>query len=140
MSLSSFSGKPDPPYNVEVVGDNDLDVDLEWLPGADGKMEITEYTVFAKIQFPDLGWEVMTTTTATSATVSLKPYNTYNFHVTATNAVGTSTLSEMSDSHTTPPKSPIVNPEGVLGSGPEPCLMVVEWDVSVFNVVFCTLS
>ena len=79
----------------------------------------------------------MTTTTATTATVSLKAYNTYNFHVTATNAVGTSNPSEMSESHTTPAREPIVNPEGVRGSGPEPGLMVVSWDVSVFK--YCLL-
>ena len=138
----SFSGAPDPPYNVEVVHYNDLEVDLEWLPGENGNSEITEYTISAKTAFPELGWKEMKTVPAssTSATVSLKAYNTYTFRVTATNAVGTSQPSEMSAVHMTPQGRPIMNPAGVRVSRPEPGLLVIEWDVSVFSLVHCTSS
>ena len=127
-----YLGAPDKPFNVEVVDDDDLDVTLEWTPGNDGNSEILEYTVEAKTEFPDLGWSEMKTVSASSTTTTLllKPYNTYNFRVKATNAVGTSQPSELSVGHTTPAKIPTVVPSDVKGYGPDPGLMVIEWKVS----------
>ena len=115
---------------------NDLDYDLEWTAANDGNSEITEYIVYGKTAFPDSENELLAETTVTSATVSLKAYNTYSFCVNATNAVGTSECSEYFEAEITPAKAPIVNPEGVKGTGPDPGLMIVSWDVSVFHVVY----
>ena len=123
---------PDPPINVQVIDSNDLEVTVEWTPGADGNSPITEYSVEYKTEYDDLGWMTGETVAAstTSETLTLKADNTYNFRVKAKNKVGTSSASEMSPGHTTPEKPPAMNPTDVTGTGPEPGVMVVSWEVS----------
>ncbi|HWB67494.1 MAG TPA: GH25 family lysozyme [Mycobacteriales bacterium] len=92
---------PSRPHGVHATAASAHSATVSWLPGNSGSSRVTKYTVTATPADPAAGDAAAATTkvagSATTATVAgLEPGVSYTFAVTATNAAGTSPISNAS--------------------------------------------
>jgi hypothetical protein len=108
---------PNPPTAVSALAGNG-EVTLSWLPpSSDGGSPITDYVIQYKLS-SDSNWTVFATpvSTATTATVTgLTNDVSYDFEVSAVNAIGQSVVN--SASATLPPNAPVYSSGGGGGGG-----------------------
>ncbi|KAI2643870.1 hypothetical protein H4Q32_024888 [Labeo rohita] len=109
--------KPDSPQSLELSEKEQRSVTLSWMPGPENNSPVSEYVIEMKEeQIPEKGqWEEYSRVPQDirRLQIHLQPYSTYRFQVRAVNDIGTSGPSPPSESHTTAPAKPDVNPENV---------------------------
>ncbi|RWS15378.1 neuronal cell adhesion molecule-like protein [Dinothrombium tinctorium] len=119
---------PKPPRIVNVECDN-LTALIEWIPSGDGRSPITGYTIQYNTSFTSDWYDAFANVPAVDSKfkVSLSPWANYTFRVIATNKIGSSLPSQVSDKCTTGEDVPHKNPDGVVGRGTTPHNMVISW-------------
>ena len=97
VSVKWPPGAPDAPTAVNAVAGNGA-ATVSWSPGGDGGSPITSYTVTASdVTNPANGGQTVTGTASPLTVAGLIGGDVYTFAVTATNSVGTSAPSALSD-------------------------------------------
>ncbi|XP_078465705.1 neuronal cell adhesion molecule-like isoform X4 [Lampetra planeri] len=122
--------RPDAPTDLRLSERQDRSVHLGWAKGSSHNSPITEFLVeFEDERFDPGTWKELTRVSGnrSSAELRLSPYMDYRFRVTAANEVGESPPSVPSESHTTGPAAPDMNPTGVKGEGTQPNNMIISW-------------
>nr|XP_032819292.1 neuronal cell adhesion molecule-like isoform X6 [Petromyzon marinus] len=122
--------RPDAPTDLRLSERQDRSVHLAWAKGSSHNSPITEFLVeFEDERFDPGTWKELTRVSGnrSSAELRLSPYMDYRFRVTAANEVGESPPSVPSESHTTGPAAPDMNPTGVKGEGTQPSNMIISW-------------
>ncbi|XP_062314615.1 neural cell adhesion molecule L1.2 isoform X1 [Osmerus eperlanus] len=124
--------RPDPPTQLQLQASDpkDRNVILRWTPGDEHNSPVLDYVV----QFQQQGskphaWEELKIVGGTkeSADLTLQPYVSYRFRVTAINAIGTSDHSAPSELHSTPAEAPDNNPEDVRSESTDPDSLIIMW-------------
>nr|XP_021495048.1 neural cell adhesion molecule L1-like protein isoform X4 [Meriones unguiculatus] len=124
-------GVPDPPGNLLLSERQNRSVRLSWEAGDDHNSNISEYIVEFEGNREDPGrWEELTRVPGeeTEVVLSLAPYVSYQFRVTAVNEVGRSHPSQPSDHHETPPAAPDKNPQNIRVQASQPKEMIIKWE------------
>ncbi|XP_050960944.1 neural cell adhesion molecule L1.1 isoform X2 [Labeo rohita] len=123
--------KPDSPQSLELSEKEQRSVTLSWMPGPENNSPVSEYVIEMKEeQIPEKGqWEEYSRVPQDirRLQIHLQPYSTYRFQVRAVNDIGTSGPSPPSESHTTAPAKPDVNPENVSTVSTDPHSLVITW-------------
>ncbi|CAM9867975.1 unnamed protein product [Lampetra fluviatilis] len=122
--------RPDAPTDLRLSERQDRSVHLGWAKGSSHNSPITEFLVeFEDERFDPGTWKELTRVSGnrSSAELRLSPYMDYRFRVMAANEVGESPPSVPSESHTTGPAAPDMNPTGVKGEGTQPNNMIISW-------------
>ncbi|KAK2886193.1 hypothetical protein Q8A67_017030 [Cirrhinus molitorella] len=123
--------KPGSPHSLKLSEEKERSVTLSWMPGAENNSPVSEYVIEMKEeQNPEKGqWEEYSRVPQDirHLQIHLEPYSTYHFQVRAVNGIGTSGPSPPSDSYTTAPAKPDMNPENVSTVSADPNSMVITW-------------
>ncbi|KAM4738132.1 LOW QUALITY PROTEIN: neural cell adhesion molecule L1.1-like [Anableps anableps] len=125
---------PDPPISLSLSAVEDHSVTLSWVPGSSHNSPITEFIVDAEekpqTDSGNPGWKKwrMVPGDFSHIQLSLQPFCTYRFRVTAVNEMGQSNPSEPTTEHSTPPSPPGSNPTNVRTNSTEPGILVITWD------------
>ncbi|KAM3618414.1 uncharacterized protein V6R79_020150 [Siganus canaliculatus] len=126
--------RPDPPTDLSLSDVQDHSLTLSWVPGDAHNSPITDFIVEAREeqhQEEDRWvWEEWKKVPGdfTHVQLSLHPFCTYRFRVTAVNEFGASGPSEPSQHRSTPPAAPDSNPTGVHSKSTDPKTLIISWD------------
>ncbi|KAJ3587045.1 hypothetical protein NHX12_013435, partial [Muraenolepis orangiensis] len=125
---------PDHPMALSLSEDEDHSVTLSWIPGDSHNSPVTEFIVEAREeQHTEVGkwkWEEWRRIAGdvNHLELLLQPFSTYRFRVVAVNSIGPSQPSHHSDSHTTLPAVPDINPGNVRSQSLDPGTLTITWD------------
>ena len=106
--LSSSTGPPDPPTNVDIqntINRRDY-VNVTWTLGKSNSSPIRKVVIQCTTQFSPHTWETIAEETDPDkgwTQISLSPWRQYTFRVVAVNGIGNSTPSSPSSSFQAPP-------------------------------------
>uniref|UniRef100_A0A3Q2DIU4 Neural cell adhesion molecule L1 n=1 Tax=Cyprinodon variegatus TaxID=28743 RepID=A0A3Q2DIU4_CYPVA len=123
--------RPDPPGLLQISDPKHRAVSLSWTPGDDHKSAVLEYVIeFEDQDLKERGWEELKRVGGNQehAVLSLWPYMSYRFRVTAINEVGKSDPSKPSEIHSTPAEAPENNPEDVRSDSIDPDTLLITWE------------
>ncbi|CAK8689460.1 unnamed protein product [Clavelina lepadiformis] len=123
---------PDPPQNVAVTSSSAHSQMLTWMEPSNNGAEITQYIVEGKDMYDDL-WSVMSTIPDVVIkpgcdVIDLRPFNGYQYRISARNENGQGMPSEPSKVATTLKGAPSEAPSGLRGGVSTPGNLVVKWE------------
>ncbi|XP_041801326.1 neural cell adhesion molecule L1-like [Chelmon rostratus] len=130
----TVEARPDPPKDLSLSDVEDHSLTLSWIPGDSNNSPVIEFIVEAREeQHTEMGkwrWEEWKRVPGdfNHLQLTLHPYCTYRFRVTAVNELGSSDPSGPSDHHSTPPAVPDRNPTGVHSDSTDPNTLTITWD------------
>ncbi|XP_053498627.1 neural cell adhesion molecule L1.1 isoform X1 [Ictalurus furcatus] len=124
--------KPERPHSLKLDEKANRSVTLSWSPGDDNNSPVFEF-VIEMLEEPPLEaamWKELKRVPAEihHLEISLLPFCTYHFKVAAINEIGPSDFSKPSESYTTPPAAPDMNPEKVRSESTDPETMTITWE------------
>lgn len=113
-------------------------MDIQWTPGNANNDPITEFAVYYNTSLePDLLHLVDTFVSNVRVTrIAAIPWVDYTFYVTASNSLGTSQRSVVSQTCSTPQDRPYRNPDGVCVLSEDPTKLIIVWKVSQCSAEF----
>ncbi|XP_020785236.1 neural cell adhesion molecule L1.2 isoform X3 [Boleophthalmus pectinirostris] len=122
--------RPDPPTLLQISHAEERAVTLTWTPGDEHNSPVIEYIVEFEDQEEKGEWEELKRVGGTKQNthLSLWPYMSYRFRVSAVNEVGKSVPSKPSDVYVTVAEGPDNNPEGVRSDSIDPDTLVITWE------------
>jgi protein sidekick len=138
---------PYPPTNVHAEklpklapGAYSKAVNISWISGFDGNSAVLKYIIQKRTASPEAGaqqTEILSSWETLLANVSidvrhiivegLKPATSYQFRVSAVNAVGEGESSQASNVVTLPQEPPTGPPSGLVGSARSPSQIIIQW-------------
>uniref|UniRef100_A0A3B3DRQ5 Neural cell adhesion molecule L1 n=1 Tax=Oryzias melastigma TaxID=30732 RepID=A0A3B3DRQ5_ORYME len=122
--------RPDPPSNLLLADPDNRVVTLRWTPGDDHNSPVQEYVVeFEDQSLKERGWQKLEKVRGNKdhAVLSLWPYMSYKFRISAINDVGKSNPSLPSEIYNTSAEAPNKNPEYVRSESVHPDTLVIDW-------------
>ncbi|XP_055079259.1 neural cell adhesion molecule L1.2 isoform X1 [Periophthalmus magnuspinnatus] len=122
--------RPDPPTLLQITNAKERVVTLSWTPGDEHNSPVIEYIVEFEDQEEKSEWEELKRVGGTqqNTRLSLWPYMSYRFRVSAVNEVGKSVPSKPSDICITQADGPDKNPKGVRSDSTDPDTLVITWE------------
>ncbi|XP_058497930.1 neural cell adhesion molecule L1.2 isoform X1 [Solea solea] len=123
--------RPDPPIRLEITESKLRTATLTWTPGDDHNSPVLEFVIeFEDQGSKEKGWEPLMRVRGNQeqASLSLWPYMSYRFRVTAINDFGKSDPSKPSEIHNTLAEAPDNNPEDVRSESIDPDSLVITWE------------
>ncbi|XP_045071264.1 neural cell adhesion molecule L1.1-like isoform X2 [Coregonus clupeaformis] len=125
--------RPSPPVSLSLSEQQDRSLTLSWTPGHTHNSPTTEFVVEMREEQHSEGegkWEEAKSVTGdvNNLELSLLPYSTYRFRVSGVNDQGRSNPSEPSETYSTPPAVPDVNPGKVRSESTVPGTLVIMWE------------
>uniref|UniRef100_A0A3B3DTK0 Neural cell adhesion molecule L1 n=1 Tax=Oryzias melastigma TaxID=30732 RepID=A0A3B3DTK0_ORYME len=118
--------RPDPPSNLLLADPDNRVVTLRWTPGDDHNSPVQE---FEDQSLKERGWQKLEKVRGNKdhAVLSLWPYMSYKFRISAINDVGKSNPSLPSEIYNTSAEAPNKNPEYVRSESVHPDTLVIDW-------------
>ncbi|XP_078806767.1 neural cell adhesion molecule L1.2 isoform X2 [Oryzias latipes] len=122
--------RPDPPSRLLLADPDSRVVTLRWTPGDDHNSPVKDYVIeFEDQNLKERGWQKLKKVKSNKdhAVLSLRPYMSYKFRISAINEVGNSGPSQPSDIYNTSAEAPDKNPENVRSESVHPNTLVIAW-------------
>uniref|UniRef100_A0A8C7ZJX2 Neural cell adhesion molecule L1 n=1 Tax=Oryzias sinensis TaxID=183150 RepID=A0A8C7ZJX2_9TELE len=122
--------RPDPPSQLLLADPDSRVVTLRWTPGDDHNSPVKDYVIeFEDQNLKERGWQKLKKVKSNKdhAVLSLRPYMSYKFRISAINEVGNSGPSQPSDIYNTSAEAPDKNPENVRSESVHPNTLVIAW-------------
>ncbi|RVE70506.1 hypothetical protein OJAV_G00065240 [Oryzias javanicus] len=122
--------RPDPPSRLQLADPDNRVVTLRWTPGDDHNSPVQEYVVeFEDQSLKERGWQKLERVRGNKdhAVLSLRPYMSYKFRISAINDVDKSDPSLPSEIYNTSAEAPDKNPEHVRSESVHPDTLVIAW-------------
>ncbi|XP_068566599.1 neural cell adhesion molecule L1.1-like isoform X2 [Cebidichthys violaceus] len=130
----TVTARPDPPKDLSLSDVDDRNITLSWIPGHSHNSPTIEFIVevreeqhseedrwvWGKLKYVPGDYN--------HVELSLDPYCTYRFRVSAVNEIGSSDPSKPSDHHSTAPAVPAMNPSGVRSESTDPKTLTITWE------------
>ncbi|CAL9703005.1 unnamed protein product [Knipowitschia caucasica] len=122
--------RPDPPTLLHITNKKERAMTLNWTPGDEHNSPVIEYIVEFEDQEEKGEWEELKRVGGTkhNTRLSLWPYMSYRFRVSAVNEVGRSAASKPTDTYETQAEAPDTNPEEVRSESGDPDTLVITWE------------
>ncbi|XP_035707340.1 protein sidekick isoform X3 [Folsomia candida] len=121
-------------------GANSKAVNISWTSGFDGNNPVLKYIVQKRTASPEAGitqteilsaWETLLANVSADVrnvvVEGLKPATSYQFRISAVNAVGEGEASQASNIVTLPQEPPSGPPVGLVGSARSPSEIIIQW-------------
>ncbi|XP_062871146.1 neural cell adhesion molecule L1.1 [Trichomycterus rosablanca] len=123
--------KPEAPNSLKLSEKAGHSVTLSWTEGENNNSPVLEFVIEMRedLHSETGAWQEMKRVSEEihHLEIALNPFCTYHFKVAAVNEVGVSDFSAPSESYTTPPAEPGMNPENVKSDSTDPDTMVITW-------------
>ncbi|XP_053704859.1 neural cell adhesion molecule L1.2 isoform X1 [Synchiropus splendidus] len=123
--------RPDPPSALQISESKHRRLTLSWTPGDDHQSPVQEFLVeFETQEAKDGEWEELKRVGggSPSTSLSLWPFMSYRFRVTAINEAGKSAPSRPSDLHRVAAEAPDMNPADVRSESTDPDTLLITWE------------